>query len=317
MNLNLCKMNMIKCLKSKDGFNLLGNSENSEVICESINDNKFETGYYHNENNVYFKCIFNCDECSDSNSCNKCKEGIEYNYNQCININIPNCAQSDAQGICEKCNDNFAFNDTDKSFCININEFNDYYYTEDNGISYIDCSKGISNCEQCEYNNINNNLQCKICEEDYSLSINENKCVLKDEINSNKEYYYIDDSKLKCKKCSDAINICYKCTNGAVCDKCKLKYYFLNDNRKNCYKRDEISNINEFFLSEDKTTYFSCKQYSLNKNCIECSTKDICKKCNNGYYLYEGECLISDNDNENYIKINHLYLLYLIMIIFF
>ena len=40
-------------------------SENSEVICESNDDNKFETGYYHNENNVYYKCIFNCDECSD------------------------------------------------------------------------------------------------------------------------------------------------------------------------------------------------------------------------------------------------------------
>ena len=89
----------------------------------------------------------------------------------------------------------------------------------------------------------------------------------------------------------------------------------MNDNRKNCYKREEISNIKEFFLSEDKTTYLSCKQYNINKNCMECSTKDICKKCDNGYYLYEGGC--TKSDNENYLKICHLYLLYLIVLIFF
>ena len=88
----LCKENNI-CLDCKDDYYLSGNRENEEVICEY--KDKFETGYYHNENNIYYKCIFNCDVCSDSNSCNKCKEGIEYNYNQCININIPNCAKSD------------------------------------------------------------------------------------------------------------------------------------------------------------------------------------------------------------------------------
>ena len=310
-----CKENK-KCLKCKDGFNLLGNSENSEVICESNDDNKFETGYYHNENNVYYKCIFNCDVCSDSNSCNTCKEGIEYNYNQCININIPNCAQSDAQGICEKCNDNFAFNDTDKSFCINKEEFINNYYTKDNGISYTICTKDISNCAQCEYDDdSNNNPKCTLCEDDYALSVDENKCILKEEIDANKEYYYIDELNSKCKKCSNAINNCLQCTNGTVCDKCMIKYYLKNYNSSSCLRMSEIGNIKEYFLDEDKTNYLSCELYNINNNCKECSNKNICKKCDDGYYVSDGTCKKSSNDCY-YLKICNLYLLYLTMFIF-
>ena len=312
-----CKENK-KCLKCKDGYILLGNPLNEEVICESNENDKFKIGYFKDNNDIYYKCIDFCDECLDTNSCQKCKDGVEYNYNQCINLNIPNCAQSDVRGICEKCVTNFAFNDTDRSFCINKDEFVVHYYTKDNGISYTMCSKDISNCEQCEYDNINNNPKCKICKEDYSLSINENKCILKDEINTNKEYFYIDELNFKCKKCSDAINNCQKCTNETFCDKCMIDSYFLNDNKNYCYKRAEISNIKEYFLNEDKTAYLSCRIYNVNKNCLECSNKNICKKCPSDYYIYEGGCVKSDD--ESYIKISNFiysYLLYLTIIIFF
>ena len=307
-----CKENNI-CLDCKEGYYLLGKTENEEVICEKNDNNKFETGYYHNENNVYYKCIFNCDVCSDSNSCNKCKEGIEYNYNQCININIPNCAQSNEQGICEKCYDNFAFNDTDKSFCLNKEIFiNNNYYTKDNGMSYIICSKGISNCAQCEYDNINsNNLQCTLCEDDYALSVDENKCILKEEINTNKEYYYIDESSIKCKKCSGVLRNCLKCTNGTVCDKCMKKNYFINEQTNACYEKSEI-NLKEYFLNEDKTIYFSCNNYNLIQNCKECSNKDVCKNCIDGYELNNGIC---EKNDISYLQNWNLCILFLAFVI--
>ena len=309
-NCKQCKGNKI-CQECREGYILLGNYENNEIICEKNTNNKFNIGYFQ-ENDIYYKCIDFCDKCSNKNTCEKCEDGVNYQDNKCINYNIPNCAQSDAHGVCEKCENNFAFNDTNINFCKNKNEFNDNYYTKNNGISYTLCSKGISNCEQCEYDNLNKKLQCKLCEEDYSLSVNENKCILKEEIENDKEYHYIDKLKFKCQKCSDSMNNCLKCENGNVCDKCMKGYYFINDKVDDCYKKSEI-NMREFFLNEDKTTYLSCNSYNIIDNCKECSNKYFCKECMDGYFLNDEECYL-DEDNANYIKIYNSFLLYLTLV---
>ena len=314
-NCKQCQNNK-KCLECRVGYILLGNYENDEIICENNNNNKFDIGYF-KDNDIYYKCIDFCDKCSNKNSCEKCEEGVKYQDNQCINYNIPNCAQSDARGVCQKCENNFAFNDTDINFCINKNEFNDNYYTKDEGISYTLCSKGISNCEQCEYNNINKKLKCKLCEEDYSLSLNENKCILKDEIESDKDYYYIDELGFKCQKCSDSMNNCLKCENGNVCNKCMKGYYFMNDNVDACYQKSDIKNIREYFLNEDKTAYLSCNNYNIIENCKVCSDKYTCKECMNGYYLDDEECYLDQYDYTNYIKTYNSFLLYLTFVILY
>ena len=43
-------------------------------------------GYYKNKNNIYYKCIDNCDKCDNGNSCINCKEGYkkEENKNICV-----------------------------------------------------------------------------------------------------------------------------------------------------------------------------------------------------------------------------------------
>ena len=53
-------------------YYLLGNIENQEIICEH-KDNLI-VGYFSDENNIYYKCIENCEECLNMNSCEKCKE---------------------------------------------------------------------------------------------------------------------------------------------------------------------------------------------------------------------------------------------------
>jgi hypothetical protein len=311
-NCKQCQGNK-KCLDCREGYILLGNYENDEVICELNTNNKYNKGYF-TTNDIHYKCIDFCDECSNKDTCDKCEDGVEYQNNQCINYNIPNCAQTDASGVCKKCDNNFAFNDTDINFCININEFNiDNYYTKDNGMSYTLCSKYISNCEQCEYDNIDKKPKCKLCEEDYSLSINENKCILKEDIVNNKEYYYIDDLGFKCQKCSDTMNYCEKCENGNVCDKCMKGTYFMNDKIDACYQRSKI-NIREFFLNENKTTYLSCNSFNIIENCKECTNKYYCNECIDGYIFDGKECYY---DKANHINIYNSFFLYLTFIILY
>ena len=311
-NCKQCQGNK-KCLDCREGYILLGNYQNDEVICEKYTNNKYNKGYF-TTNDIHYKCIDFCDECSNKDTCDKCEDGVEYQNNQCINYNIPNCAQTDASGVCKKCDNNFAFNDTDMNFCININEFNiDNYYTKDNGMSYTLCSKYISNCEQCEYDDINKKPKCKLCEEDYSLSINENKCILKEDIVNDKEYYYIDDLGFKCQKCSDTMNYCEKCENGNVCVKCMKGTYFMNDKIDTCYQRSKI-NIREFFLNENKTTYLSCNSFNIIENCKECTNKYYCNECMDGYIFDGKECYY---DKANHINIYNSFFLYLTFIILY
>ena len=147
-----------------------------------------------------------CDSCNNLESCEKCEEGFDYNYNKCINIHINNCLEEDELGICTKCNNNYAFNGTDRNFCIEKNKFNNNnnYYTKDNGISYFLCSNGISGCSNCEYNSNSGYLLCYKSISGYILSIDENKCLEKDYVDENTDrYHYIDNNSAEIIKNSE------------------------------------------------------------------------------------------------------------------
>ena len=91
-NDGLCPINCVqctenkKCIKCKEGLNLIGQNENDEnpIIC---NDNiDISLGYYLNsDDGVYYKCHDNCLKCSGaplSNqemNCLQCKEGFDFN----------------------------------------------------------------------------------------------------------------------------------------------------------------------------------------------------------------------------------------------
>ena len=300
------------CLKCKSDYNLLGNEKTEQIICAHKDD--LTVGYFHNENDIYYKCIENCDECLNSASCEKCKDGIDYNYNKCININIPNCKEADSLGICEKCNDNYAFNGTDRNFCVEKNKFNELYFTKDNGISYFLCPSEISNCKQCEFNE---NVKCKICENKYILSINENICLTKEEVDNNKNYIYVDDNSVE--KCSEFMENCDECSNQNSCDKCIDNFYFINNNKTKCVNKDEITNINGYYLDRNKKSYLSCQLYNQVNHCLECSSENNCSKCKSGYVLMRNSiCVVDDRylNRQKYIEFKNLSLLYIILYIF-
>ena len=283
-----------KCLKCFNDYYLLGNINNNKIICE--HKDILSKGYYHNENNIYYKCMEYCEECTNSISCTKCEEGIGYNYNKCININIDNCDQYDSQGICNKCKNDFNFNGTNINFCIKKEKFGNNYYTKDNGISYFLCTNEISNCDECEYNNNEQNTKCNLCRNNFALTEDENKCLSDEEVLKNKLYYYIDYNKIK--KCSEIIENCLQCSSRSVCDKCVKNFYLINDDKTKCINKSDINPIKEYYLSRDKTTYLPCKNSNILKNCQECSDEKTCSKCKNGFKLLRlnGTCIYSEDE---------------------
>ena len=68
------------------------------------------------------------------------------------------------------------------------------------------------------------------------------------------------------------IKNCNKCENDNISIKCEDNYYLLNDYKSKCYHISEITE-GEYYLSEDKTTYYSCKNIKYNSflNCKNCT----------------------------------------------
>ncbi len=131
----------------------------------------------------------NCDLCFDDISCNNCSENYFYfNEKKCAK-KVEYCEKYNEDGICEKCEDGFAFEETDRNNCIDINVFKLGYYTKDEGISYYNClfnqEEFIFGCEDCKYNKDNNNLICNKCLPHFDL--NNNECI-KEKNNQDKEF---------------------------------------------------------------------------------------------------------------------------------
>ena len=188
------------------------------------------------------------------------------------------------------------------------------YFTKDNGISYFLCSNEISNCKLCEFKE---NAKCKTCEDDYILSLNENICLTKEEVDNNKNYLYIDDTTVQ--KCSEFIENCNECSNKNSCDKCINDFYFINNDKANCVNKDKIGNINAYYLDRNKISYLSCQLYNQVNHCKECNSEKNCTKCENDYILMKNSiCVVDDGfwNHDKYIKFKNLYLIYLVIFIF-
>ena len=302
-----CKENK-RCIKCKEDFGLVGNSENVSIEC--INLNQLNTGYYKLENDTYYKCMSNCEICKNSTICEKCYSNYDLLNGTCIK-KTENCQKYNKEGICELCNENFAFNKTERNSCINKDNFSDYY-TPNDGISYYPCNENISDCKYCNYNKAISNVKCNICKDNYVLLDSENKCYSKSDLNQS--YFYINDTHIK--KCSEEIENCEQCDSQEKCNKCIENYYLFNDEKKICYEKSQIP-IEYCYLNEENTTYYSCNNsiYNLIENCKSCSNKNSCSFCQDEYTFInknksfciekneiEGKYIPDMDDTSNYIK---------------
>ena len=174
-----------KCLKCRNDYVLVANNENSEIKC--LSSNEINKGYYHDNNNIYYSCIENCDACSNNNSCINCSSGFEY-YNKKCHKKIDNCKEYSNNGNCSKCKDNFTFIDGNKFYCIDKEKLKDKYIQDPSDNSnYIRCENKYNNCDSC------NDSRCLICKEKF-VFINDNylMCLLKSSLNMS-EYFTNDN----------------------------------------------------------------------------------------------------------------------------
>ena len=173
-NCEECELRNV-CTKCKENYYLLGNKKDD---CRNDFDRK---KYYTEDNLTYYPCDTNfefCDECTNKYTCTKCKftygflgedkskcvyVGSEYYTEDGISFfpcstNLLNCEQCLNKTYCIKCNQSFYFIEYDRTRCFNIYNLKEYY-TEDGGISYFPCNKGIANCKNCS-----SKYNCTACE---------------------------------------------------------------------------------------------------------------------------------------------------------
>ena len=106
------------CYRCEFNFGLVGNKENNEIKCLSLEELKI--GYYKGNNLIYYKCTNNCEKCIDNNNC-------------------------------IKCNTKYAKRDNINSTCYLITELKPYYFPDpEDEYNFIKCSDVYSGCSTCD-----------------------------------------------------------------------------------------------------------------------------------------------------------------------
>ena len=98
---------------------LLYVQESEEIIC--LSQTELNKRYYL-EDDIYYKCIVNCDTYNNVEAREQCFSGFEVVNGKYIN-QIENCEKYDNEGICSKCLDNFLFKEDDKTIFLEITKF--------------------------------------------------------------------------------------------------------------------------------------------------------------------------------------------------
>ena len=277
------------CIECKDNFMFL---KKNESICYEI----CEFFYYYNELNEY-KCTLN-------NTCPLGFNKLIVSKNECVN----ECKTNDDlntlyeyKNFCyEKCpNNTFKLLNNQKYLC--VDEIPEDYYFDIKEETYKKCYK---TCKVC-YNEGDeiNNMNCKICINNYFLLNGTNNCY--NESLLNKGYYLKNDTfypcHKSCSKCNTPLDIIKENQN---CIECNLKddYYPLNEDNSLCYNNETIK---EGYYLKNETSSFvwkkcheRCKKCSregdiFNMNCISCKSNLINNKTNEIYYfnLINGNCI--------------------------
>ena len=245
--------------------------------------------------------------------------GYKYYENKCVR-DIGFCKTYSEDGeSCVKCNDGYAFEGNDRMQCFNIEDHFQNYYTKDEGISYFACNSEIENCNKCYYNSGDKKVKCYLCDTNFAMFENDNKCLNKESLDNS--YININDTHVKL--CENVINYCKECTNEKTCTKCSNGFLLsmTNDGSKYCIN-ESILQSGEVYLSEDDSTYLYCSEpaYHDIPNCHKCSDKTSCSLCKSQFTFIDGDkskCVeinsLSNNyikdpkDSSNYIKCENIY----------
>ncbi|KAL4495392.1 hypothetical protein ABPG73_022437 [Tetrahymena malaccensis] len=260
------------CLKCKQGFNLSQNK-----IC--IEEIKCDSDSYLDDSNKCKKCseeLQNCLECDSNKQCKKCSNSFILENEKCV------CDQNSylkGQNECIKCQDSFpnCFQ-CDSNSCIKcganyqLHEKHCFPCKSGEQTSNDNCQKClIVNCKFC-YEQTD---KCQQCENGYKL--NQEKC---EKIQCEQTEFLNQQSNI-CQSCISKFENCNQC-NQNECQSCIDKYY-LNSSTNQC-----VSDCPKGTFVNSNNQCEPCKQ----QNCIQCSSSQLCQKCEDNYQLHKNECFL-------------------------
>ena len=250
-----CRENK-KCFICIDNYTLVGFKEGDDNPIYCLQNSDLGNYYKNEDDNTYYLCPDNCLSCSNKQQCNYCDSmyKLKNDNSSCEEI-IPNCKVLDSnKEKCEECKDNFYLLDDDKLNCHNESLDIDKYFTEDDGKTYINCSKVISNCDKCTERD-----SCLLCKDGYKFNI-------------------------ESKSCEEIVSFCNKYDiNFELCEECNEGYYILNNDKSHCL--NDTLDEDKYFTEDDGKSYTSCE--NAISNCIKCSGKNECLLCKEGYIFNE------------------------------
>ncbi|KAL4470417.1 hypothetical protein ABPG74_012028 [Tetrahymena malaccensis] len=279
-----CNNNDLKCTQCFSGFYLF--NSDSCIICGD--------GYFKSGNNC-FKCIDNCQTCTDDKKCKKCLPNF-YLYNdgaQCIPCDSQGQFQQNdtcqlCHSSCSKCKGK---TENDCIECKESNQFNYKGKCEDctrvgvfqSGKQCFDCA---SNCKSCTGIEVE---KCTQCIQDYFF-MPDKKCAICP-IN---EKYFINNKN--CQKCHDS---CQTCSDDkeTSCKTC-INNLIIDKQDRKCKPCDTN---NGFFLNsqnECEKCHSTCKQ-------CDGASEANCKVCNQDLSFLDGKCQKCDTENSYYIDNNN------------
>ena len=250
-----CRENK-KCFICIDNYTLVGFKEGDDNPIYCLQNSDLGNYYKNEDDNTYYLCPDNCLSCSNKQQCNYCGSmyKLKNDNSSCEEI-IPNCKVLDSnKEKCEECKDNFYLLNDDKLNCHNESLDVDKYFTEDDGKTYINCSKVISNCDKCTERD-----SCLLCKYGYKFNI-------------------------ESKSCEEIISFCNKYDiNFELCEECNEGYYILNNDKSHCL--NDTLDEDKYFTEDDGKSYTSCENAIT--NCIKCTGKNECLLCKEGYIFNE------------------------------
>ena len=278
------------CTKCQDNYAFIEEDRNTCVNIEQLNS------FYSIDNRFSFiKCdgdgknhINNCNEChfDETLICDECTNDYYNLFSKCV-PKIENCENYDENGNCIKCIDNYAFIENDRNTCIEIEQLDNYYST-DNSISYIKCDgEGDNHIKDCNKCHFDEKLICDECKEN--------------------KYNLIS-------KCVKIIENCEVYNENGECLKCINDYAFLEDYGNIC---KNIKYLDGYYTIDEGINYIKCNGEGSNhiKNCLACEhdQKLICLECMDDYILNEEEekCII--DNSEFYYHISLYFILVFIL----
>ena len=221
---------------------------------------------------MYYKCIDNCQECTNGSECINCKEGyfkLENNNNKCF-LTIDNCREYDISGKCNDCDPGYVTIESGTickigiDNCIEVDASGQCTTCEENyRLSNNNCYREIEKCAKYEVDE-----KCQKCENGYAFEGND-RLNCKNIVDNFEEYYSKDDglSYFKCdgNEVGDIQN-CKKCiynNNKLICNECKDTYVLKDDENNKCYSKETFVNDNKYYY-EDSLHIKTCSN-TINK----------------------------------------------------